>query len=301
MSSLHEDAPAKINLGLILGPTREDGRHELVTVMQPLSLCDRVRLEPAGLGLARDEVVCPGVAGDNLAAAALAAFRERAGWTGAPVRIVIDKRIPVAAGMAGGSADAAATLRLAARAAGLRDDRLLREIAAGLGADVPAQVRPRRYLATGAGERLHPLPDPAPFAVLVLRAAQGLRTPDVFREADRLGLPREISDLERRRAALDVALASGASLPPEDLLVNDLEAAACSLMPELQWTLDDARATGALAAFVCGSGPTIAAVFPDAERARTAATQLGGRELPPIVAEPWYSLAAPPTAQDLAP
>ena len=69
MTSLHEDAPAKINLGLVLGPTRADGRHELVTVMQPLSLCDRVRLEPAGLGAAADEVVCPGVEGDNLAAA----------------------------------------------------------------------------------------------------------------------------------------------------------------------------------------------------------------------------------------
>ena len=301
MTALHEDAPAKVNLGLALGPTRADGRHELVTVMQPLSLCDRVRLEPAGLGLARDEVVCPGVEGDNLAAAALAAFRERTGWRGAAVRIVIDKRIPVAAGMAGGSADAAAALRRAARAAGVRDDRLLREIAAGLGADVPAQVRPRRYLATGAGERLHPLPDPAPFAVLVLRAAGGLRTPDVFREADRLGLPREASELERRRAALDEALAGGAAVPPGELLGNDLEPAACSLMPELQWTLDDARNAGAQAAFVCGSGPTVAALFPDAERARTAATLLGGRELPPIVAEPWYSLAAPPTAQELAP
>ena len=301
MTSLREDAPGKINLGLLLGPTRADGRHELVTVMQPLSLCDRVRLEPAGLGAARDEVVCPGVEGPNLASAALAAFRERADWTGAPVRIVIDKRIPVAAGMAGGSADAGATLRLAARAAGVRDDRLLREIAAGLGADVPAQVRPRRYLATGAGERLHPLPDPAPFGVLVLRATHGLRTPDVFREADRLGIPRPIADLERHRAAIDAAMTRGAALPPAELLGNDLEAAARSLMPELQWTLDDARATGASSVFVCGSGPTIAAIFPDAERARTAATQLSGRDLPPIVAEPWYTLSAPPTAQDLAP
>ena len=301
MSSLHEDAPAKINLGLVLGPLRGDGRHELVTVMQPLSLCDRVRLEPAGLGLARDEVVCPGVEGDNLASAAVAAFRARTGWAGAPVRIIIDKRIPVAAGMAGGSADAAATLRLLARASGVRDDRLLREVAAGLGADVPAQVRPRRYLATGAGERLHPLPDPVPFAVLVLRATRGLRTPDVFREADRLGLPRPIADLERHRAAIDKALSRGPSLPPPELLVNDLEAAACSLMPELQWTLDDALATGAQAAFVCGSGPTIAAIYPDIERARTAATQLAGRELPALVAEPWYSLAPPPDAAELAP
>ncbi len=98
MSALHELAPAKVNLGLTLGPVRDDGRHELVTVMQPVALCDRVRLTPAGLGAAADEVVCPGVEGDNLAAAALRAFRARTGWEGLPVRLEIDKRIPVAAG-----------------------------------------------------------------------------------------------------------------------------------------------------------------------------------------------------------
>ena len=118
VSALGELAPAKVNLGLTLGPTRADGRHELVTVMQPVDLCDRVRLLPTELGATSDEVHCPGVEGDNLAAAALRAFRERTGWTGAPVRLEIVKRIPVAAGMAGGSADAAAALRLAARAAG---------------------------------------------------------------------------------------------------------------------------------------------------------------------------------------
>ena len=139
--------------------------------MQPVDLCDRVRLLPdAARRHAPTRSICPGVDGDNLAAAALRAFRERTGWTGAPVRLEITKRIPVAAGMAGGSADAAAALRLAARAAGLRDDDLLREIAASLGADVPAQVRPRRYLATGAGEILRALPDPAPFGILVVRS-----------------------------------------------------------------------------------------------------------------------------------
>ena len=93
------------------------------------------------------------------------------------MRLRIEKRIPVAAGMAGGSADAGAALRLVARAAGIDDDALLREIAAGLGADVAAQVRPRRYLATGAGERLTPLPPPAPYGVLVLARAPSCRPP----------------------------------------------------------------------------------------------------------------------------
>src|SRR5271167_4308485 len=108
-------APAKVNLGLFLGPIRaEDSRHELVTVMQSISLADELTLEPAAAGAVKDELICPAVAGppeENLAAAALRAFRSRTGWDGPPVRLAIVKRIPVAAGLAGGSADAAATLR----------------------------------------------------------------------------------------------------------------------------------------------------------------------------------------------
>ena len=162
MTGLHESAPAKVNLCLYVGQTREDGRHELVSIFQPIALTDEVELEPGGLGSAMDRVTCPGVEGENLATVALRRFRERTGWDGGPVRIRIEKRIPIAAGMAGGSADAGAALRLVARAAGIEDDALLREIGAWLGADVAAQVRPRRYLATGAGERLTPLPPPVP-------------------------------------------------------------------------------------------------------------------------------------------
>ena len=265
MSALTERAPAKVNLGLTLGPTRADGRHELVTIMQPIALCDTVRLAPAGLGAARDEVVCPGVEGDNLALAALSAFRTRSGWSGAPVRLEIDKRIPVAAGMAGGSADAGAALRLAARAAGVRDQALLLEIARGLGADVPAQVRPRRYLATGAGEELRALPDPPPFGIVVVRSAQGLSTADVFAAADRLGLPRRGAELAARSAELVAALAAGSAMPDPDLLTNDLGPAACSLLPELEDTLADVRRAGAAHALVCGSGPTVVGLFPDIE------------------------------------
>jgi 4-diphosphocytidyl-2-C-methyl-D-erythritol kinase len=218
-----ERAPAKINLCLFLGPTRADGRHELVTVFEPLTLHDTVTLEPAAEA-AGDEVVCPGVEGPNLAARALAAFREATGWDGAPVRLTIDKRIPVAAGMAGGSADAAAALRLARRASGLGDDALLLDLAAGLGADVPAQVRPARLLGTGAGERLRPLPPPArPYGVLVLPSADQLSTAAVFGEADRLG------DVE-----------AAAAEPP---IVNELEPAARSLCPAIDDALDAARAS----------------------------------------------------------
>ncbi|HEX2104840.1 MAG TPA: hypothetical protein VHF51_14385 [Solirubrobacteraceae bacterium] len=286
-AGLHEQAPAKLNLCLFLGPPREsDRRHELVTVFQSLTLCDRVRLEPAPLGATADEVLCPGVPGpaaENLAARALRAFRLRAGWDGPAVRLHVDKRIPVAAGMAGGSADAGAALRLAARAAGVEDDALLREIAATLGADVPAQVRPGRYLATGAGEELRALPDPPAYGVLVLPAAEPLPTADVYREADRLGLPRDTGGLRERLRAVE---AHGADLP-DDLVVNDLEPAARALCPAIDEALRAVRAAGADRAVVCGSGPTVVGLFRRVDAARGAAVALSGRHPRPLVAEPW--------------
>src|SRR6187402_3533941 len=101
-------APAKLNLCLYLGPRREDGLHELCSLFEPLALADLIEVVEAE----RDEVICPGVEGENLAARALAALRER-GWRHPPLRVRIEKRIPVAAGLGGGSADAAAVLRLA--------------------------------------------------------------------------------------------------------------------------------------------------------------------------------------------
>jgi 4-diphosphocytidyl-2-C-methyl-D-erythritol kinase len=290
--ALHEAAPAKLNVCLFLGPPRAaDGRHELVTVFQPLTLADRVTLEPAPLGARADEVSCPGVPGpsaDNLAAAALRAFRARAAWTGPPVRLRVDKRIPVAAGMAGGSADAGATLRLAARAAGLDDDALLRDIALGLGADVPAQVRPTRCLATGAGEDLRPLPGPPPYAVLVLPAAQPLSTADVYRRADAMGLPRSRADLDERLRDVE---AHGADVPDE-LVVNDLEPAARALCPAIDEALAAARAAGADRGLVCGSGPTVVGLFRRADAARAAAVALAERKPRPLLAEPWPAARA---------
>jgi len=286
--ALRETAPAKLNLCLFLGPVRPtDGRHELVTVFQPLTLADDVELEPAGLGARGDAVSCPGVPGaaeQNLAAAALRAFRQRTGWAGPPVRLRITKRIPVAAGMAGGSADAAAALRLAARAAGVEDDDLLRDIGFALGADVPAQVRPARCLATGAGEKLRALDGPGDgYAVLVVPHEEPLATADVYRRADALGLPRTEDDL---RARLEAVEAFGADLP-DDLIVNDLEPAARDLCPAIGETLDAVRAAGADRALVCGSGPTVAGLFARADAARAAAVAFGDRRPRPIVAAPW--------------
>jgi 4-diphosphocytidyl-2-C-methyl-D-erythritol kinase len=261
---LETRAPAKINVCLFLGPARDDGRHELVSVMQSVSLADRLVLELSES--ARDEVACPGVDGDNLATAAVAAFRAASGWAGEGVRISIDKRIPVAGGMAGGSADAAATLRLLAAAARLDDLELLHEVATGLGADVPAQVRPGRVLASGAGEVLERVPGVARYSVLVVPDAAPLSTADVFREADRLGLPRDAAGLAEARATVRAALPD----LPDDLCVNELEPAALSLRPDLGPRLDAIRACGADVALVSGSGPTVLGLFRDGDAASAA-------------------------------
>ncbi len=301
-AQVRERAPAKINLCLFLGPTRaSDGRHELVSVMQSLTLADTLTLMPAAAGARADEVVCPGVEGPNLAADALAAFRTATGWDAPPQRIEIAKHVPVAAGMGGGSGDAAAALRLAARVSRRGDEELLRQLAAGLGADVPAQVRPGRALATGAGEHVEPLADGSPFGVLVLPGACPLSTADVYREADRAGLPRDATDLAERLAAVRAALQAGADLPRE-LLVNDLAPAAIALEPSIEDALGEARAAGADLAMVSGSGPTVLGLYLGSDgpaRARAAADALAARRPSPLVATPepsWPPLpaAAPP-------
>jgi len=258
-------APAKLNLCLYLGPRRDDGLHELCSLFEPLTLADPIAVSESG----RDEVICPGIEGDNLAARALAALRER-GWQHPPLRIEIEKRTPVAAGLGGGSADAAAVLRLAA---GEVAD--LEEIAAGLGADVPSQLIPSLALVQGAGERIERMPDPAPHAVVLLPDGGGLGTAEVFAEADRLGLGRAAEELDELAERLRATAGDGSSpLSYPDLLVNDLEPAARALRPRIGEALDALRAAGAAKALLTGSGPTVFGLFESLAEARAAAALL---------------------------
>jgi 4-diphosphocytidyl-2-C-methyl-D-erythritol kinase len=284
---LHAGAPGKVNLCLFVGPRRGDGLHELVSVFQPLDLADVLTLEPAD----RDEVVCPGVEGENLAARALAAYREATGWDD-PRRLVIDKRVPVAAGMGGGSSDAATTLRLAAHAAGRPDDPRLHELAPALGADVPALLHSRATLVTGAGEEVTVVSGPALALTgeprfVVMPSPARLSAGEVYAEADRLGLARSADELAVRRAEVEAALSSGGL--PLELVHNDLQDAARSLCPAIDDALAAARDAGAEAALVSGSGPTVVALFaPDAAAERLAATWPGAvvaRPAPPELAE----------------
>jgi 4-diphosphocytidyl-2-C-methyl-D-erythritol kinase len=283
-------APAKVNLGLFVGPKRADGRHELVSVMQSISLADEIELRARPPDARADLVVCPGVQGPNLGAAALAAFRSATGWRSPPVALTIHKRVPVAAGLGGGSGDAAAVLRLAAAASGLGDEALLMRLAAELGADVPAQVRPGRWLAAGAGESLESLADPArPLGVLVLPAADALSTAGVYGELDRRGGGRSPRELQRVRAELHAALELGAPLPPSELLVNDLQVPALALSPAIANALGAAEAAGADAALVSGSGPTVIGLYGRANvegRLKRALAALEGREPAAVSALP---------------
>ena len=260
---MNETAPAKVNLCLYLGPLCADGRHELVSVMQSIELADRLALRDHDGPV--DEVRCAGVEGLNLAAGALAAFRAATGWDGPPQLLEIEKRIPVAAGMGGGSADAAAALRLIARRSGLGSDRELHEIASTLGADVPSQLRPGRVLATGFGEKLTPLPDPSPFGLLVLPSETSLSTAAVYAEADRLRLPRSAPELADILVALDPAA-------PEP--INDLAPAARALEPTIEVRLALALQAGATNAMVCGSGPTVVGFFRTRRQAEDASRTL---------------------------
>lgn len=258
-------APAKLNLCLYLGPRRADGLHELCSLFEPLALADLLAVSEAE----SEEVICPGVDGENLAATALAALRAR-GWERPPLRVEIEKRVPVAAGLGGGSADAAAVLRLAAGEVGD-----LQGLAAELGADVPSQLHPALALVRGAGERIEPLPEPAPHAAVLLPDGGGLSTADVFAEADRLGAGRDLEELEVLAGRLRQAAGTGASpLSFPELLVNDLEPAARSLRPAIGDALDELREAGAPLTLLSGSGPTTVGLFPDLGAARAAAATI---------------------------
>jgi 4-diphosphocytidyl-2-C-methyl-D-erythritol kinase len=267
-------APAKLNLCLYVGPRREDGLHEIRSLFEPLELSDELRVTEA----AEDEVICEGIDGPDLTATALAALREQ-GWSGPPLRIEVTKRVPVAAGLGGGSADAAAVLRLARG-----EVEGLRAIAAAIGADVPSQLQPRPCLVAGAGEVIEPAPPPADHGVALIPQETGLATSEVYAEADRLGTPRGESELEViRRGLRDAVDEGGSPLSYREHLVNDLQPAAISLCPEIESALSALEEAGAAHAMVTGSGPTAVGLYPTPEEAAAAANGLRER-FPAVVA-----------------
>ena len=261
-------APAKLNLCLYVGPVRDDGLHEIRSLFEPLELADELRISEAK----QDEVICEGIEGRDLTKVALEALRQH-GWDGPRLRIEVIKRVPVAAGLGGGSADAAAVLRLARG-----EVEGIRSIAAELGADVPSQLQPRPCLVAGAGEVIEPAPPPAQHGVVLVPQAEGLATADVYAEADRLGAPRGDAELEAiRRQLRDAVDGRSSPLGYREHLVNDLQPAAISLRPEIDEALSALEEAGAAHAMVTGSGPTAVGLFPSAEQATAAAKELRER------------------------
>jgi 4-diphosphocytidyl-2-C-methyl-D-erythritol kinase len=267
-------APAKLNLCLYVGPRREDGLHEIRSLFEPLELADELRVSEAEA----DEVICVEVEEPDLSAKALAALRD-AGWRAPPLRIEVEKRVPVAAGLGGGSADAAAVLRMARG-----EIEGLRAVAAQIGADVPSQLQPRPCLVAGAGEVVEPVDPPADHGVVLIPQPKGLSTAEVYAEADRIGTVRGDSELEAIRRRLRDAVDEGG--PPtgyREHLVNDLQAAAIALRPEIEAALSALDEAGAAHSMVTGSGPTAFGLFPSRAEAERAADSIRDT-IPSVVA-----------------
>jgi 4-diphosphocytidyl-2-C-methyl-D-erythritol kinase len=269
-------AAAKINLALVVGEPRGDGRHQVATVLQRIDVCDRVDLEPA------TALSIEGFRRDTLVRSALTALADAAGREPA-WRVRMQKKIPVAAGLGGGSADAAAALTLAnsTLSAPLDDERLV-ELAVTLGADVPFFLAPGPKLAEGAGERLSLLDLPQDYWVLIAlpRGARKKATADVYRRFDELATGAGFAD---RRAALLDALESCrrprdfAALPPNDLA----EAAGTAPFAAVM------RRLGAFRADVSGAGPAVYGLFQRREQAVAAARRLRLRARVWVTAPVW--------------
>jgi len=273
--------PSKVNLHLAVGAVRKDGFHELATVFQSLSLTDEVTVAIAdepGVEVRGEGASAVPTDGANLAWRAVEELARHAG-KGAEepkVRVLIRKNIPVSGGMAGGSADAAATLVGLASLWKLemgRDE--LAHVAAMLGSDVPFMLHGGTALGTGRGEQIVPVLTRHTFHWVLAFARGGLATPKVYAELDRLretGEPPRVGEVE---PVLE-ALAAGDPRQLALLLGNDLQAAAVSLRPGLRRTLRAGVDAGALAGTVSGSGPTCAFLCASADDAVQVAASLSG-------------------------
>jgi len=266
-------APAKINLALVVGPRREDGKHQIVTVYERIALADTLSLEPA------DGLEIEGFPADTLVSLALTSLADAAGvepcW-----RVTIEKRIPVGAGLGGGSSDAAAALRLAnASLPEPLDASRLHDVAAALGADVPLFLTSGPQLGEDDGTRLTPLELPRDYSVLVLLpdGATKHSTKAVYDAFDdRSG---DVGFGERRdelmgRLGGSSSLTDIAAWPRNDLVYSPLAG--------------ELERLGAVRADVSGAGPALYGLFEREADARQAATTLAGRGEAWVAFPAWY-------------
>ena len=265
-------APAKINLQLSVGPRGEDGFHELATVFQAISIYDEISIESAtkgsgiNLSFTGDGTAGLPVDDKNLAYQATKLFAKHT-KIDCDIRISIKKGIPVAGGMAGGSANAAGTLIALDTLfeTSLRKEELLK-LAAKLGSDVPFSLMGGTAIGSGRGDQLTPALCRGTFHWVLAFSSQGLSTPAVYAESDRL---RQSLDIRKPRVSEELmhALSGGDAIGLGKALVNDLQPAAISLRPALKMAIGAGIECKAIGAIVSGSGPTVAFLAVDEESA----------------------------------
>jgi 4-diphosphocytidyl-2-C-methyl-D-erythritol kinase len=313
--------PAKVNLQLAVGPVRADAYHDVVTVYHAVSLFDEVTVAPAE----RDSVAVTGEGADsvplgdgNLAARAAEALLQAAGpgsRDASGMAIQITKQIPVAAGLAGGSADAAAALVACNELWGIGlSQQELCELASGIGSDVAFGLLGGTAVGIGRGEQVTPALTSGTFHWVLAFATGGLSTADVYAACDRIRASHDSLQGQAREPnpvgvpdlapdyALMAALRSGDPAELGPLLSNDLQSAAISLQPGLRRTLAAGRELGALGAMVSGSGPTCAFLAKNRRHARDLAAALAGAGVCRTVAQvtgpaPGATIVATPTEQ----
>lgn len=282
--SITASAPGKTNLFFAVGPLQNDGFHEVASVYLALNLREEVTVTPSAEwsvsvsgNVSVDQLASVPTGPENLVVKAAHRVAELAGITAQPVSFAIEKHVPVAGGMGGGSADAAAAL-VAVNAlwcSGV-DDRLTDTVA--LGADVPFAVTGGIAVGLGRGEQLTPIDGVAELNIVLVTSDEGLSTPAVYKRLDEL---RASAGLDPKAVApatvpvdLIAALKSGNLSAIAPLLKNDLQEAALDLRPDLRETIAAGIAAGALTGFVSGSGPTVAFLAEDANEAEELAQKL---------------------------
>lgn len=284
MTAVTAGAPGKINVFLHVGDLMEDGYHELVTVFQALDLFEYVTLRPLE---EEAETVVRNTSGKesypgpspvhgvslkgrfgstaipldhtNLAVSAINRLAARTG-VHIPVSVDIEKNVPVAGGMGGGSADAAAALVAYARLAGINDPDLVRTVASELGADVPFALRGGTAVGTGRGDELSPVLSSGTCTWVLATSVDELSTPVVYRTLDDMrarGEAPAVANVQERLSGVLHALGTGDAHALADVVHNDMEPAAFGLLPAIAEVVATGRRAGALAALMSGSGPTV--------------------------------------------
>lgn len=274
--SVEVQVPAKVNLQLSVGPKKADGYHEVVTVFQAISLYDTIKISPSDqfqISIKGDYTNGVPLDQSNLVYKAVELMAEKFD-TDKALEIEISKSIPVAGGMAGGSADAAGALLGIDQLFGLglsKDE--LGEVARNLGSDVPFMLHGGTAVGRGHGDEITPALSRGTYHWVIAVSSNGLSTPSVYGECDRLRTGLDIKAPSLNDELLQ-ALLSGDSTRVGKSLNNDLQAAACSLRPALRLILDTGQEYGALGGIVSGSGPSVAFLVADEDHSLDLAVAL---------------------------